>query len=125
MALDCEETQDTLFGGLNKEKEVFKPSTSSKDTQPLLMQEALQKWETMDKVTACLLPGQKEWLDGMAKKIMRSRAKNSSVDKERITANTIIRSVLASVIDVIGKDNPAHIQNEKELCEWFSKVLHK
>jgi hypothetical protein len=124
MAIDQQQARHQLFGGLDSKKTVQTPSYSTTvlegTTEALVKRQP--KWENMEQHTVFLAPGQKDWLDTMAKKIMRARKGSGKSDRERITANTLLRCILACAIEDLQDQFPV-IQNEEELMAWLYKNI--
>jgi hypothetical protein len=85
------------------------------------------KYDTLDKVTVLLKPEHKEALDRAAKKILRYRSKKlkGSSDKERITANTLIRCLVEIFLCAESKGEMEILRSEKEAQAWVSKTLER
>lgn len=124
MAIDQQQARHQLFGGLDSKKAAQTsntPTTVLEDTTEAPVKRQ-PKWENMEQQTVFLAPGQKDWLDAMAKKIMRVRKGSGKSDRERITANTVLRCILACAIENVQDQFPA-IQNEEELRVWLRKNI--
>jgi hypothetical protein len=83
------------------------------------------KWQTLEKVSVLLSAEQKEGLDKIAKRIMRSRseATKGNQDKERITANTLMRVLIDAFLER-EKDLPMKIiTNEDEARLWVDQLF--
>jgi hypothetical protein len=148
MAIDTGETKNSLFGGFKKApKQVSDENLVSKnelqikidiDTEAVenenkIIQNDLSenfqiqpKWQTFDKVTALLTTEQKEGLDRVAKKLMKFRAKDlkGRDDKERITANTLIRALVENFLNLEDMMQLEVLNNEKDVQKWL-KTLYK
>lgn len=145
MAINTNDTKDSLFGALKKavkpvpkeidlaQEKIFKepenasssPYTSHiKESNPAIS--ALPKWQTFDKVTTLLTSDQKEGLDRIAKKLMKYRSKQlKGLDnKERITANTLIRSLIDNFLELEDSLHFETLTSEKEVKEWIAKVFN-
>ena len=114
---------DSLFNPIDKpqKKKTIKPQI--KKTTEKFKGSDTPKWEKLWKVGTLLERNQKSFLDNLALKIMSNRARCKSNDKERITTNTILRSlvrVLELHEDKLETDN---IKNEDELTERLKKIL--
>ena len=139
MALDTENSKNTLFGGMKKSgtSEVIKSGSSkhkksdspkvekSETTQVANSVESPPKWKTMEKVTVLMTTEQRDVIEDTARRLMRFRSKGElpKEDKERITANTVLRALLSNFIDRISSLELASIQNEEELQDWLKKMF--
>lgn len=139
MALDTNETKNSLFGGLAKGGKKKDPIESNEKNTPdtvisrneykappsePISTQTKPKYQTFDKVTALLTSKQKEGLDRVAKRIMKQRADlTKREDKERITANTIIRSLIDNFLE--NEESVKHeiISSEQEVYEWIKKMF--
>ena len=140
MAIDTKETKNSLFGGLTKgyvKPEQIRPSESKAPenviphdeiitqhvTEPIRDQ-AIPKYQTFDKVTALLTTNQKDGLDRIAKRIMKQRSKEQKgIEKERITANTIMRALIDNFLEVEEFIKHGDISSESEAYEWIKKMF--
>lgn len=71
------------------------------------------KWTKLNKVNVLLSHRQKDLLDAIAKKTMRSR--ESGGEKERITANTILRCLIDVLESKTENLNLRNVRSEEEL----------
>jgi hypothetical protein len=137
MALDRDTAKDTLFGNFKKQAD-FTPN-SSDNNHPIneaenkhvesedrhaVEQREIPKWQTLEKITTLLTLEQKDGLDELAKKIMKSRAKDSTEIRERITANTILRALLDNFLLITKNAKTGSIQNEDQLREWIGNLIN-
>lgn len=126
MALD-KDTGSTLFGGIKKsaDKDRFKNTSPIKEIKKQPEEHSQARWKQLDKVTALLEPEQKEALDRISKSIMkyRSNALKGNDNKERITANTLIRALIDNFVQVVDKLDMEIISSEEEACEWVGKAF--
>jgi len=134
MAIDPNETKNSLFGGLKKaeptpeiEPEKIKQPEPIQQTveEPKQQEEkAEQKWQSFDKVTALLTTEQKEGLDRVAKKIMkyRSRDLKGHESKERITANTLIRALIDIFLEKEADSDMKILADEEAVKEWVKSL---
>ena len=119
---DLGKAKDSLFGNIKKAKEPQSIETEIKsetlshhvDPAPPLAEvnkpgteenraETSAKWQQFDKVTALLTSEQKEGLaHSIAKRLMKHRSKElkGNEDKERITANTLIRALIRELFEI-------------------------
>ena len=118
MVFDAEEAKRSLFGGLSssptsKVKKGATPKAKNTDTLP--------KWKRLEKVTVLLTNEQRDAVEDIARQVMRFRSKESSSteDRERITANTVVRAVLDSFICKASSLEMKAISNEEELKHWL------
>jgi hypothetical protein len=137
MALDTKETQNSLFGGLKKKKEetpavkIKSEAPTESESQPkgssVTVKESKAKWQQLDKVTVLLTTEQKEGLDRVAKKLMKFRSNQLKgiEEKERITANTILRSLIDNFLEQEDVLQLETLTSEKEVREWTSKVFKR
>lgn len=139
MALDTKETQNSLFGGLKKKKEetyavkVKSEVPTEPEAQPkeqrssVTIKESKAKWQQLDKVTVLLTTEQKEGLDRVAKKLMKFRSNQLKgiEEKERITANTILRSLIDNFLEQEDVLQLETLTSEKDVREWTSKVFKR
>ena len=104
MALDKQETKNSLFGNIKKTlkppEEVLKSNPEIISTKTDAISNRTQL-EIIERVTLPLSIEQKEGLDRLAKKIMRNRSNNPfhKENRERITANTIIRALIDTLLE--------------------------
>ncbi len=126
MAIDREETKNQLFGGFQKSR----TSEVQKEKDPAISIDKsetskLPKWKTLEKVTILLTSEQKDHMDDVARKLMRFRHKGCSPldDKERITANSVVRVILDNVIERIDALEIQNIRTENELKTWMSGLF--
>lgn len=136
MALDTGKAKDSLFGNIKKPKEET-PTIEIPEakTEPVLTQqeqkgdvvgkESKPKWQQLDKVTVLLSTEQKEGLDRVAKKLMKFRSNElrGIEEKERITANTILRSLIDNFLCLEDSLQLETLTSEKEVKEWIAKVF--
>jgi putative protein kinase ArgK-like GTPase of G3E family len=83
------------------------------------------KWQNLDKVTVLLSTEQKEGLDRLAKKIMKYRSSitKGNLDKERITANTLIRVLVDVFLERENQLEMEVIADEEAVCKWIEKLF--
>jgi hypothetical protein len=148
MAINTNDTKNSLFGGLKKaikpvpqeedliqekifqepEKETKQESSSPYISNPIEHNpdiSTLPKWQTLDKVTTLLTSDQKEGLDRIAIKLMKYRSKQlKGLDnKERITANTLIRSLIDNFLELEDSLQFETLTSEKEVKKWIAKIF--
>lgn len=141
MAIDTKKARDSLFGGVSRKEMHPVPSTTpksptinlpEKDPDPEQLNDRLDvgrsqlvpKYQTFDKVTALLTTEQKDGLDRVAKRIMKQRANViKGHNKERITANTIIRALIDNFLEFEGSIENDVISSESDVCEWIKKMF--
>ena len=129
MAIDPEETKNLLFGGFKNSKR----SAAVKQEIPITKEDGnfgtskLPKWKTLEKVTILLTPEQKDCIDDMARKIMRFRqkAKIPLDEKERITANSVVRALLDNFMSQVSGLELQHIHTEEDLKHWISTLFRE
>lgn len=85
------------------------------------LNKSLAKWQQLEKVNVLMTAEQKEFLDKSAKRIMKNR--NSKKNSERITTNTIIRSLIEVLKESGAEINASNITNEKDLTRELSELL--
>lgn len=137
MAINPQETKNSLFGGLKKDPIVIQPEYQApseeinKEVVPVEensidSDQALPKWQSLDKVTALLTTEQKEGLDRVAKKIMkyRSRDLKGNDSKERITANTLIRGLIENFLALEGALKMEILSSEEDVHAWIKDVFN-
>lgn len=126
MAIDKEETKNSLFGNIKKQtKTNDRPEKEDTKEASLTPQNQLAKWETLDRVTVLLTEEQKDGLDRLARKLMKFRVRETKGNptKERITANTIIRALIDNLLER-ESDVPLEVViSEEELKIWTSKLF--
>lgn len=83
------------------------------------------KWQSLDKVTVLLSTEQKEGLDKIAKKIMkyRSDATKGSQEKERVTANTLMRVLVDAFLERESQLEMEVIIDEEAARKWIEKLF--
>ena len=122
MAIDPEETKKSLFGGLrtSQTSKVEKSATSKAKGPP-----SLPKWKRLEKVTVLLTNEQRDAIEDLARQVMRFRSKESlpKEDRERITANTVVRALLDGFICKASSLEMEAISNEDELKEWLGSLF--
>lgn len=135
MAINKQEAADSLFGMVKKttvEKE--KPTSKmipieqhpKEASQSNLVAAAESKWKNHEKVTVVFTFDQKEGLDRLAKQIQRNRPKHTFEqvnNRERITANTLLRALVDLFLEEGPFSEPPEINNEVEVKEWLRKVF--
>jgi hypothetical protein len=124
MVIDPEETKRSLFGGLRNSatSKVEKSKTSSvKNVEPT----SLPKWKRLEKVTVLLTNEQRDAIEDIARQVMRFRSKEPDCksDRERITANTVVRALLESFICKAPSLEMEAISNEEELRRWVERLF--
>lgn len=138
MAINPQETKNSLFGGLKKDpiiiqqksqslseeihKETISIEKKSSDSDQLL-----PKWQSLDKVTALLTTKQKEGLDRVSKKIMKYRSRNlkGNDSKERITANTLIRALIENFLTLEDSLQMEILSSEEDVYEWIKRIFNR
>lgn len=148
--IDPIETKNSLFGGLKssakrsesqpkfdenpESSNLHSPkdeiaNSSSLPTQSTIgadvSVEEKPKWLMLDKVTVLLTTEQKEGLDRVAKKIMKNRSKElkGKEDKERITANTLIRALVTKFLSLEDLGSNEVLSSEKDVHAWIGKIF--
>lgn len=143
MAIDANETRNTLFGGLKKSSHPQKKENAvaeetknsaveekeyvSTETKAINRESTTPKWLNLDKVTVLLTTKQKEGLDRVAKKIMkyRSRDLKGNDSKERITANTLIRSLIENFLLLENDLQMEILSSEEDVHEWIKRIFNR
>lgn len=133
MALDKDATKDSLFGGLKKtakhapaeETIVVQPSPAPSASITTQDPATAPKWQQLDKVTVLLTAEEKEGIDRIARRLMkhRSNALKGKQDKERITANSLIRCLIDVFLEKEESLELEIITSENEVREWVRKVF--
>lgn len=145
MAIDTSDTKNSLFGGLKKSVghsiATNNPSSEKPEqlqskcatevnlpiqtNNPPQTEQTQPKWQTFDKVTTLLTSEQKEGLDRIAKKLMKFRVKalKGESDKERITANTLIRALIENFLKLENSLQLEVLITEDEVKAWIQKAL--
>jgi hypothetical protein len=137
MAIDKEETKKSLFGGLksNTTPEVPKIATSevsefvsyehpkSQTSEKTLS--VLPKWKTLEKVTAMISTRQLDAIDQITRDAMRNRHKIPHTNRERITANTVLRALLDILADKLPLVEVPPLNNEESVKDWLTLLLKK
>ena len=132
MALD-KDTGSTLFGSIKKSAETKQdpvPTTQSithtQDSTPVYQDSiSTPKWQSLDKVTVLMTADQKEGLDRIAKKLMKHRSKvlKGKDDKERITANTIMRAIIENFLKHENMMELEVLTTEDDVNAWIEKLM--
>lgn len=81
------------------------------------------KWEELNAITARVSDDQLKSLKDMEFFIMRNRSKDDSVNRERITVNSILRAAISNLIDHSDKVDLTGIQNEEILQERLQTLF--
>lgn len=124
MVIDPEETKRSLFGGLrNSATSKTKKSEPSKDKE--IQPASLPKWKRLEKVTVLLTNEQRDAIEDIARQVMRFRSKESqpTSDRERITANTVVRALLDGFICKAPALEMESISNEEDLKRWVGRLF--
>lgn len=131
MALD-KDTGNTLFGNIKKkdsekQEDFVNSKTIFEETETIKNHLSKAKWEQFDKVTTLLTSEQKEGLDRIAKKLMKYRSKElkGKDNKERITANMLIRALIENFLHVEETIQLEVLSSEEEVYKWIFKVLER
>jgi hypothetical protein len=124
MVIDPEEIKRSLFGGLRNSAtpKVDKRATSKvADMEPA----SLPKWKRLEKVTVLLTNEQRDAIEDIARQVMRFRSKEpqSASDRERITANTVVRALLDGFICKVPSLEMESISNEDDLKRWVGRLF--
>jgi hypothetical protein len=119
MALD-RAAGDSLFGNIKK-----KPALQSDTTAEIVSsnehpEKIRAKWQTFDKISVLLTPEQKEGLDRLARKLMKSRPKGAG---ERITANMLVRSLIENFLALEDSLKLEALKSEDEVQDWMKRML--
>jgi hypothetical protein len=124
MTFDPEEAKKSLFGGLsNSATSKGKKNATSKAKESAFA--ALPKWKRLEKVTVLLTNEQRDAIEDMARQVMRFRSKGavSKENRERITANTVVRALLDSFLCKASLLEMEAISNEDELKCWLERLF--
>jgi hypothetical protein len=127
-ALDVQNASDTLFGNIKKQAKTKKDILPPEVTENVI---SVSKTSTItlknevDKVTVFISSEQKDFLESVAKKVMRNRPKNQTPElrKERITSNTILRALLQNFLRCDHLLDDKLIYNEADAVKWLEKVF--
>ena len=126
MVIDPEETKKSLFGGL---KESTTPQVHKSKTPEVANTRTphLPKWKTLEKITVLLTNQQRDAIEDLARTIMRYRPQGSTSkeDRERITANTVVRALIDILIETAPSLKMQELRNEDELKSWLRQLLTK
>lgn len=130
MALDKQETSNSLFGNIKKAtkqppKEVIPASLGGLEVKSELVAPTNEEWEFIERITLPLSVEQKEGVDRIAKNIMRNRSKSpfNKEKRERITANTIIRVLIDNLLEKEELLAGAAVNTEEEARLWVKRVF--
>ena len=126
MVIDPEETKKSLFGGLRESSSPKASSSKTKEVEKLGTSN-IPKWKTLEKVTVLLTNQQRDAVEDLARTIMRHRSSGdpAKAERERITANTVVRALIDNLIDTIPALKIQEISNEEELKSWLQQVFRK
>ena len=123
MAIDREETKNSLFGGFQKSvtskvKEFGSSGKKTEVSKGKLVTPKLPKWKTLEKVTVLLSSEQKDLMDDVARRLMRFRQKEGSSDNEteRITANSVVRGILDNPFPGF---QPHNVRDHRKRARWI------
>ena len=124
MGIDPDETKRSLFGGLRTlltSKVEKSPTSKARVIKP----SSLPKWKRLEKVTVLLTNAQRDAIEDMARQVMRFRSKEPvpKEDRERITANTVVRALLDSFMCKSSLLEMEAISNEEELKRWIERLF--
>jgi len=124
MVIDPEETKRSLFGGL-RNSATSKPKKSEPSKDKEIQSSSLPKWKRLEKVTVLLTNEQRDAIEDIARQVMRFRSKESqaSSDRERITANTVVRALLDGFICKASALEMESISNEDDLKRWVGRLF--
>lgn len=126
MVIDAEETKRSLFGGLKSSPapKVEKVATSKVKK---VESEAIPKWKRLEKVTVLLTNEQRDAIEDLARQVMRFRSKGSSPssERERITANTVVRAMLDTMMEKVSVLDMESISNEDDLKQWLQRLMSR
>ncbi len=125
MAIDQEETQNSLFGNIKKQ---VKPAEKIKEQthfETNELEDLSPKWSTFDRISVLLTEKQKDGLNNLARRLMKFRVKETrgNPTKERITANTLIRVLVDNFLEKEAELPLEIICSEEELKLWTGKLL--
>jgi hypothetical protein len=133
--IDKDAAADSLFGHIKQTRESEKNKAPRKalEIKELPNEEVKQspvevasQWPTHERQTIILTIRQKEELDRLAKQIMRSRPRHTFqkvTERERITANTLIRALIDIFLEKGEFPVPPEINNEEETKLWLKTLL--
>lgn len=94
--------------------------------QPQQAEPTTPKYQTFEKVTALMTEEQKRGLDDVAKRVMkhRSAATKGNADKERITANTLLRALIDNFLAHEKELQTEILLSENDARAWISKLFN-
>lgn len=133
--IDKDAAADSLFGHIKQAREPEKNKAPHKppEIKELSNEEIKQspiesssQWLIHERQTIILTIRQKEELDRLAKQIMRSRPRHTFqkvTQRERITANTLIRALIDIFLEKGEFPLPPEINNEEETKSWLKTLL--
>jgi len=126
-------TKKSFSGGLNSllepkaslENEETADSVEKKKTPRINRPIKKPKWKELEKVNVLMSDDQKDFLDDMSRRIMRSRSKGNKEGRERITSNTILRVLIDLLKDERKAFDYQDIENESSLKKRVTSLLSK
>ena len=124
VVIDPEETKRSLFGGLKGSSAPKAGKTASSEDRKSKTSD-LPKWKTLEKVTVLLTNQQRDAIEDVARSIMRFRSQEEMMkeERERITANTVVRALIDNFIEKIPNLKMKAITNEEEVKEWVKQLF--
>ena len=133
MVIDKQQAADTLFGNIKRQKTApveHTPIPQSISIKSHIEHSAMDelykaKWERLDRVTVLFTASQKEGLDRLSKRIMKSRPKKSANEetRERITANTLMRALSDILLEAESFAQIPIINTEEDVKNWMRALL--
>ncbi len=131
MALDIGEAKNSLFGNMKSSAKKVEPEDEllkfdkPEEINTPESEQGNPKWQTLDKVTVLLTTEQKIGLDRIAKNIMKFRSKElkGNDEKERITANTLIRALVENLISIEASILMEVMSSENDVQKWVKRLF--
>ena len=121
VGIDPEETKRSLFGGLKHAKPPKSETSEVKNSRS----SSVPKWKTLEKVTVLLTNQQRDAIEDTARQIMRHRSQGDvkSEERERVTANTVVRALIDNFIERSSSLKMESITNEEEVKSWIRQLF--
>ena len=130
-ALDIDDTKNSLFGNIKKQthpKKEHKEEASNhieklESTSTDTLKDTNPKWKNLENLTVLVEPGQKEGLNEVVKRLMKHRSQSTKgAEKERITANMVIRALITDFLEKKDSLPMEVITNEDEMKAWIRSI---
>ena len=124
MVIDPEATKRSLFGGLQKSA-TQQPQKSVSSEVSKSQSAELPKWKTLEKVTVLLTNQQRDAIEDIARQLMRFRSQGERLkeERERITANTIVRALIDNFLERVPQLEVKATANEEEVKRWIQQLF--